>query len=55
MNYVLELRMNKAKMLLEDKGISIKSVAEFVGYDDITHFYHVFKSYYSVSPGDMRK
>lgn len=55
MNYVIELRMKKAKLMLEDKDISIKSVAEFVGYNDITHFYHVFKSYYSVSPGDMRR
>jgi two-component system, response regulator YesN len=55
MNYVLELRMNKAKIMLEDRDISIKSVAESVGYDDITHFYHVFKNYYSISPGDMRK
>ena len=54
MNYVIELRMKKAKFMLEDKNISIKSVAESVGYEDITHFYHVFKSYYSVSPGDMR-
>jgi len=55
MNYVLELRMKKAKIMLEDKDISIRNIAEFVGYDDITHFYHVFKSYYSISPGDMRK
>ncbi|MBZ9685771.1 response regulator [Clostridium estertheticum] len=55
MNYIIELRMKKAKLMLEDKDISIKSVAESVGYDDITHFYHVFKSYYAVSPGDMRR
>ena len=55
MNYIIELRMKKAKLMLEDKDISIKVIAESVGYDDITHFYHVFKSYYNVSPGDMRK
>jgi two-component system response regulator YesN len=55
MSYVTELRMKKAKLMLEDGDISIKSVAESVGYDDITHFYHVFKSYYNVSPGDMKK
>jgi two-component system response regulator YesN len=55
MNYIIELRMKKAKSMLEDKDISIKSVGESVGYDDITHFYHVFKSYYHVSPGDMRR
>ena len=44
MNYIIELRMRKAKLMLEDKSISIKIIAESVGYDDITHFYHVFKN-----------
>lgn len=55
MNYVLELRMLKAKEMLEDNDISIKNIAESVGYDDLIHFYHVFKNYYGSSPGDMRK
>ncbi|MBC8059615.1 MAG: response regulator [Clostridiaceae bacterium] len=55
MNYIIELRMEKAKLMIEDKNISIKSVAESVGYEDITHFYHVFKNYFNMSPGDMRK
>jgi Response regulator containing CheY-like receiver domain and AraC-type DNA-binding domain len=55
MNYVLDLRMLKAKEMLEIKDISIKNIAEAVGYEDLTHFYHVFKNYYGSSPGDMRK
>lgn len=55
MNCIIELRMEKAKQMLLDKDISIKNVAQTVGYEDVAHFYRVFKNYFGISPGEMRK
>lgn len=55
MNYIVELRMEKAKLMIEDKNISIKNISESVGYEDVSHFYKVFKNYFHISPGEMRK
>jgi len=52
-DYVLEVRMNKARMLLLDEQLSIKSVAEMTGYEDISYFHRVFKKYFGVAPGEM--
>lgn len=54
-DYILHLRMDKAKDWLSDESIPIKAVAEMSGYEDVAYFYRVFKKYYGIAPGEMRK
>ncbi len=54
-NYLIKIRLNKAReMLKEDKG-SIKTIASLVGYDDVYHFSKLFKKHYGISPLNFRK
>ncbi len=52
--YLTDLRMAEAKRLLLDKTILIKEAACRSGYTDYYHFFKVFKSYYGISPKEMR-
>lgn len=54
-DYILFLRMEKAKEWLADDSIPIKAVAEMAGYEDVTYFYRVFKKHFGIAPGEMRK
>lgn len=54
-DYMLHLRMVKAKEWLLDESIPIKAIAEMAGYEDITYFYRVFKKHFGIAPGEMRK
>ncbi|WP_342438939.1 response regulator [Paenibacillus sp. FSL L8-0436] len=54
-DYILQLRMEKAKEWLAEESIPIKTVAELAGYEDVGYFYRVFKKHYGVAPGEMRK
>ncbi len=55
-NYVIRLRLEKAKKLLETPdGENIKQIAMEVGYDDVYHFSKLFKKYYGISPLKYRK
>ena len=50
-----EAKMSAAAILLQDKNISITSVAETLGYSSPEHFSGAFKAYYKVSPREYRK
>ncbi|MDQ0059608.1 response regulator transcription factor [Paenibacillus harenae] len=54
-DYLLNLRMVKAKEWLLDESIPIKAIAEMAGYEDVTYFYRVFKKHFGIAPGEMRK
>lgn len=54
-DYMLQLRMDKAKEWLAEGSIPIKTVAEMAGYEDVTYFYRVFKKHFGIAPGEMRK
>jgi len=47
---IREMRMEKAKLLLETEKFSVKEIAEKVGFEDKSYFSKVFKKYYGVSP-----
>ncbi len=49
-----EARMSAASVLLTQKGRSIASVAEQLGYSSAEHFSFAFKKYYHVSPARYR-
>lgn len=49
-----ELRVEKAKKLLENPALSVSEIAERVGYSDTPHFSRVFKKLTGKSPGEWR-
>lgn len=54
-DFIRHLRMDKARQRLMDAHISIKAVAEMTGYEDVSHFYRVFRKHFGIAPGEMRK
>lgn len=53
--YVQELRVEKAKGLLELTSLSVNQICWQVGYQDVSAFNRVFKSFSSISPSDYRR
>lgn len=49
-NYLIKVRLSKAKQMLEERGISVKTAASAVGYNDIYHFSKLFKKHYGNPP-----
>lgn len=47
---IREMRMEKAKLLLETNQFSVKEIAEKVGFEDSSYFGKVYKKYFGVSP-----
>jgi two-component system response regulator YesN len=54
LEYLTELRMERAKELILDYKIPLKEVGEMVGYLDQAHFYKTFKRYFGKTPGEVR-
>lgn len=52
--YILSLKMNVAAHYLKHTGVSVKEVAQSVGYNDANVFNKAFKNYYKVSPTEWR-
>lgn len=52
--YVIEIRMKYARQLLEQTTMSMKDIAHQVGYENVSHFYHLFKEFYKKAPRDFR-
>lgn len=50
-----EAKMSAAAILLSDKGRSITSIAEDLGYSSAEHFSSAFRKYYQISPREYRK
>ncbi len=53
--YILDLRIEKAKRLLKNTDLPIKAVAEEVGFADSAYFSNVFKRVCGVSAKEYRK
>lgn len=53
--YLTEVRMNKALTLLQETDTKTYLIANEVGYDDPNYFSHVFKKRFGVSPVKYRK
>lgn len=54
MTYVRNLRMARAKELLETSFLSVKEIAAKVGIGDLSHFAKSFYKTYHVRPGQYR-
>ena len=52
--YITELRMEKAKELLTYSDMKISEVAERIGYTDIFYFSKKYKAYFGYSPTNER-
>lgn len=54
-DYIVSLRIQRAKELLRDDSLSIQEIAEIVGYNDYFYFTKVFKRVEGISPSKYRK
>jgi two-component system response regulator YesN len=52
--YVIERKMERAKAALLD-GAKISEAAEMVGYHDGSYFTRVFRKYWGMTPGEVRR
>lgn len=52
--HVTNLRMDRAKKLLEDPVLSVKEVSKIVGYEDNHYFSRVFKTQTGISPTEYK-
>ena len=55
MDYLTELRMNKAKELLCSDENSVQDVADQIGYRDLKYFSRLFKKTTGISPSEYKK
>lgn len=54
-DYLISLRMEKAKELLGERELSIKEIAYMVGYSDPNYFSRAFKKYVGISATQYEK
>ena len=52
---ITEIRLTRAKELLENNVATASEIAYKVGFNSPSYFTKVFKNFYHVSPGDVRK
>lgn len=53
--YILDTRLTNALILLKNNLLSIKEVANIVGFKDYNNFLKIFKRKYHVTPSEYRK
>lgn len=53
--YIKKLRMDRAKVLLEETNWPHSKICEKIGMDNTAYFYTLFKNQFGVTPGDYRK
>ena len=54
-DYLNEVRISKAKVLLSETGLKVRDIAEKVGYQNINSFNRMFKKFTGITPGEYRK
>jgi two-component system response regulator YesN len=54
-NYLHLFRIKNAKeLMIKDTEVSFHRISEQVGYENVRHFFNVFKKYSGVTPGEYR-
>lgn len=54
-NYLKQIRMEKAKEYLQNSDMRIGEISQNIGYENEKHFMKIFKTLYGVSPTEYRK
>ena len=54
-SYLDQVRIAKAKELLDDGNLKVYEIAERVGYSNVDYFHRKFKKYEGTSPAEYRK
>lgn len=54
LDYITQVRMEKAKLLLLDKQFKIHDIAQQVGYENVSYFCNVFLKYTGQTPNNYR-
>ena len=47
---LLNLRMQRAALLMKNTDLSLEKISNMIGYHNTSNFYKAFRSYYGVSP-----
>ncbi|MDR6884548.1 AraC family transcriptional regulator [Bacillus sp. 3255] len=55
MDYLIQLRLSRAKSLLQHTDVPLAQIAEDIGYMDSYYFGRIFKKHIGVSPGRFRE
>ena len=55
LEYLSEVRMNRAKELLKETKLPVGEICERVGYADLKYFTKSFKKATGIKPGEFRK
>jgi len=53
--YITRLRMEQASLYIKEGNLSMKEIAEKVGFNDYYYFNKVFKNYYDMTPTEFLK
>lgn len=53
--YVTEIKIEKAKKLLECQNLKIQEISHLVGYRNVSYFIRVFNKHMGVSPNEYRE
>lgn len=53
--YLTQVRVNEAKLLLRDTDLAVSEICRQVGYQDIKHFNRLFSKDAGLTPGEYRK
>lgn len=53
--YLNMIRLNSARNLLTYTGLQIKDVAKECGFSDCAYFINVYKNFFGIAPGEVRK
>ncbi|MEK3902443.1 response regulator transcription factor [Paenibacillus sp. FSL R7-0179] len=54
-DYIVSVRIEKAKLLMQNPGLKLAQISEMVGFHDVKYFSKVFKKHTGHSPKDYRE
>lgn len=53
-DYIVSVRIEKAKLLMQNPGLKLAQISEMIGFHDVKYFSKVFKKHTGHSPKDYR-